>query len=247
MDRPTNFFQPATVIIGPISMVEEPFVGITDPKTLEALKLLEGNTYNVIRAANEMFWCQEKAWKTYRLSSQDMSSRTSLRPSDQLEIFWWAFVNYIYQFEEKSKLFLNCYKAFSPLFDLKAAPCLGGTIKRVSKRLRKYTEFRHVSLHESHYPPAVIGHLPLVECMQENIEFYRRLPDTEYLALPPKYLFRLTRSHVHSEMESGMEEMASIAADILLPHARPILLAAYKVASYTQWAKAGQVTFKFGS
>ncbi len=227
-------------------MADKPFADIHDEETVRVLTALEGHTFDVVRSGNELFWCREKAWKTYRLSSRDISSGLGLRPSDQIEIFWWAFVNYVYQFEEKAKLYLNTYNKFAPFFDYPPIADAGRMIREVSKRLRKFTAFRHESLHEWHQPSETIGQLPLIELILENRDVFKRLGETRYLELPPKLPFRMTRRGMHSSMTAAMSEMTALTEELTSAHCRSILTACYKVTSYTQWAKAGHARFKFG-
>jgi len=157
-----------------------------------------------------------------------------------------AFINYIYQFEQKVKLYLNCHIEFAPFFGLLQISNPGKIISKSSKKLKKYTAFRGQSVHNWHTAPAIIGQLPLVETMQENEDFYRQLPGTGYLDLPPKHLFRLTRRNMRFEMENAMQMMAEISQSITSEHRSSIYTACFKLSSYTQWAKAGQAKFKFG-
>jgi hypothetical protein len=246
VEKPKNPFDTATFVIAKTSMAEKPFADIDDEETVRALAILEGHTFNVVRAANELFWSREKAWKSYRLSCRDLSRGLKLRPSDQIEIFWWAFVNYVYQFEEKSKLYLNTYNRFAPFFNYLPVTNPGKLINSISAQLKRFTAFRHESLHQWHNPPDAIGQLPLVEFMIENKDSFQRLEDAAYLKLPPKFLFRMTRRGMHSKMSDAMLEMSNLSEELTSNHHRPILLACYKVNSYVQWAKAGHARFKFG-
>lgn len=226
-------------------MTENPFDGVADKETVKVLTALEACTWNVVRSIAEIFWCREKAWKTYRLSSQDIAKSARLQPSDMIEIYWWAFVNYVYQFEQKTKLYLNCFNKFAPFYGLEPIESPGKLIKKTSKRLKEFTAYRGDSVHNWHIPPDVVGQLPLVEHMQSQREIYRRFPGTEYLDLPPKHLFRLTRRRMRSKMESAMATMETISTDLTAGHKSEIYSACYKLSSYTQWAKAGHTKLKF--
>jgi hypothetical protein len=246
IEKPRNPFDTATFLIAHTSMAEKPFADIDDEETVKALTILGGHTFNVVRAANELFWSREKAWKSYRLSCRYISHSVKLRPSDQIEILWWSFVNYVYQFEEKSKLYLNTYNRFAPLFGYPSVADPGKLIHSVSSRLKRFTAFRHESLHQWHNPPDAIGQLPLVEFMIENKDFFQRLEDIAYLNPRPKSVFRMTRRGMHSKMSDAMLEMSNLSEELTSNHHHPILLACYKVNSYVQWAKAGHARFKFG-
>ena len=82
--------------------------------------------------------------------------------------------------------------------------------------------------------------------MQAHKSTFEKLPGTDYLNLPNKTLFRITRREMQAEMQEAMVEMAAIFEELVGGHKSNILLACYKVTSYTQWAKAGHVKFKFG-
>lgn len=192
--------------------------GVKDKHKRRVLAAVGAKLFLTIRAAHEMSWVLQKAWIPYRLSEKHGKEK-QIRRSEYLEFLWFGYVNYVYQFQEKHKLFLNSYNVNSNIFQTHPVQDVSIRLKRARKTFADFTAYRGEIVHEWHRPHKVMGVLPLVETSVEILG--HQIYDEDRHWRESQWMMRF-------EMEKGLNAMNSLVLALSKEFLAPLLISTYK-------------------
>jgi hypothetical protein len=118
----------------------------------------------VITAFLQLHSVYEDAIITFKMSRRFPWRKSEMKKSRHLGLVWFQFINQCYLFEEKVKLFSNCYNRAFKAFGRKGKMIdVAAKLKLVEKNLGKQIRARGASFHEWYEQHAGVRHFEMIE------------------------------------------------------------------------------------